>query len=74
MKTQKEIEEKYEELNKRMSDNMPTESSNKELASLKDLTSIEHLDVFEKMAKRSVDGISIDAQRYILEWVLGNND
>jgi len=68
MKTQKEIEEKYEELNKRMSDNLPTESSNKELASIKDL------DVFEKMAKRSVDGISIDAQRYILEWVMGHHD
>jgi len=68
MKTQKEIEEKYEELNKRMSANMPTESSNKELAALKGFEAL------EKMAKRSTDAISIDAQRYILEWVLGNND
>jgi len=68
MRTQKEIEEKYEELNKRMSANMPTESSNQELAVLKGFEAL------EKMAKRSADGISIDAQRYILEWVLGNND
>jgi len=68
MKTQEEIEKKYEELNKRMSDNMPTEESNKELASLKDL------DAFEKITQRSVDGISIDAQRYILEWVMGHHD
>jgi len=68
MKTQEEIEEKYEELNKRMSDNMPTAKSTKELTSLK------NLDVFEKIAKRSVDSISIDAQRYILEWVMGHHD
>jgi len=68
MKTQKEIEEKYEELNKRMSANMPTEESNKEIASLKGFEAL------EKMAKKSADGISIDAQRYILEWVLGNHD
>jgi len=68
MKTQKEIEEKYEELNKRMSDVSPTEESNKELASLKGL------EAFEKMAKTSTNAISIDAQRYILEWVMGHHD
>jgi len=68
MKTQEEIEEKYEELNKRMSANMPTESSNKELAAL------EGFEALEKMAKRSAESISIDGQRYILEWVLYNND
>jgi len=68
MKTQKEIEEKYEELNKRMSANMPTKETNNELVALKGFEAL------EKMAKRSADGISIDAQRYILEWVLGNND
>ncbi len=67
MKTQKEIEEKYEELNQRMADNMPTEESIKELKSLKGL------DALEKMFKRSSDTISIDAQRYILEWVLGQD-
>lgn len=68
MKTQKEIEEKYEELNKRMSDALPTKESNKELASLKGL------DALEKMAKTSTDAISIDAQRYVLEWVMGHHD
>jgi len=68
MKTQEEIEKKYEELNKRMSNNMPTESSIKELASLKGFPAL------EKMAKISTNGISIDAQRYILEWVMGHHD
>jgi len=68
MRTQKEIEEKYEELNKRMSANMPTAESNQEIAAM------EGFEALEKMAKRSADGISIDAQRYILEWVLGNDD
>lgn len=68
IKTQKEIEEKYEQLNKRMADNMPTEKSNKELAYLKDF------DALEKTTQRSLDSISIDAQRYILEWVMGHHD
>lgn len=65
MKTQQEIEEKYEELNKQMSNALPTEESNKELASLKGP------DALEKMVKISSNAISIDAQRFILEWVLG---
>lgn len=68
IKTQEEIEEKYKELNQRMADNMPTEESNKELQLLKGF------DALEKMAKRSTDSISIDAQRYILEWVMGHHD
>lgn len=68
MKTQEEIEKKYEELNKWMRDNVPTEISNNELKSLKGL------DALEKMAEQSSHGISIDGQRYILEWVLGQRD
>lgn len=68
IKTQEEIEKKYKELNQRMADNMPTEESNKELQLLKGF------DALEKMAKRSTDSISIDAQRYILEWVMGHHD
>ena len=68
MKTQKEIEEKYEELNKRMADNMPTEESNKELTYLKGI------DALEKTTQRSLDSISIDAQRYVLEWVMGHHE
>lgn len=68
IKTQKEIEEKYKELNKRMNDNMPTKESNKELVYLKDL------DALEKTTQISLDSISIDAQRYILEWVMGHHD
>jgi len=68
MKTQQEIEKKYDELNQRMSDNMPTKESNKEFTSLKGF------DALEKMAKTSTDTISIDAQRYILEWVMGHHD
>lgn len=68
MKTQKEIKKKYEELNKRMRDAMPNEESNKELGYLKGF------DALEKMAQTSCNAISIDAQRYILEWVLENHD
>ncbi len=68
MKTQEEIEKKYEELNQWMRDNVPTEKSNNELKSLKGL------DALEKMAERSSHEISIDGQRYILEWVLGQHD
>ncbi len=68
MKTQEEIEKKYEELNKWMRDNTPTEKSNNELKSLKGL------DTLEKMVEQSSLGISIDGQRYILEWVLGQHD
>jgi len=68
MKSLKEIETKYDEINKMMSEAMPTEKSNKELASLKGLEAL------EKMAQTSSHAISLDAQRYILEWVMGQHD
>lgn len=68
MKTQKEIEKKYEELNQMMKDNMPTEESVQELESL------QGLDVLKKIAEKSSTAISIDAQRFILEWVLEDHD
>ena len=67
MKTQKEIEEKYEELNQMMRNNMPTEESNKKFATLKGYAAL------EKMAETSTTVISIDAQRFILEWVLSDD-
>ena len=68
MKTQEEIEKKYEELNQMMKDNMPTEESVQELESL------QGLDVLKKIAQKSSTAISIDAQRFILEWVLKDHD
>jgi len=67
MKTQEEIEEKYEELNRMMRNIMPTEESNKKFANLKGYAAL------EKMAETSTTAISIDAQRFILEWVLNDD-
>lgn len=41
MKTQEEIEEKYEELNRMMRNIMPTEESNKKFATLKGYAALE---------------------------------
>lgn len=68
MKTQEEIEKKYKEINQMMKDNMPTEESVQELESL------QGLDVLKKIAQKSSTAISIDAQRFILEWVLEDHD
>ena len=67
MKTPEEIEEKYEELNRMMRNIMPTEESNKKFAALKGYAAL------EKMAQVSTTAISIDAQRFILEWVLNDD-
>lgn len=75
MKTQEEIEKKYDELNKKMTDLLPKEhdiQQVKDYMSGKGTLSSEML--MEKFMKRSSDTISIDAQRYILEWVMGHHD
>ncbi len=75
MKTPKEIEEKYEELNQRMSSMMPDEKSIRELRDC--LASDDpkaRLDMFAKTMMLSSDTVSTDAQRYILEWVLGHHE
>ena len=73
MRTQKEIEEKYEELNQRMADLLPNEkdiqnlrekiSGNKELSG----------ETLLKLMVVPTYTISTDAQRYILEWVMGQH-
>ena len=73
MKTQKEVEEKLEKLDQRMMDNMPTKESNNELLeAIKAKKNTE--EVMEKNASRMVYSISLDAQRLILQWVLGHHD
>lgn len=73
MKTQKEIQAKLKELDEMMSINMPTQKSIEEL---RDFTNNdkklphEHVEMLLKVMGRSSDTISIDAQRFILQWVL----
>ena len=75
MKTLKEIEEKLEELNERMCSLMPNEKSIQEL---RDCLRSDDLkvrsDMFAKTMMLSSDTVSTDAQRYILEWVLGHHE
>lgn len=75
MKTQKEIEKKYEELNQRMAEIMPNAQDVQELRD--DMYVGKTMPTDELMAKimtRSSNSISTDAQRYILEWVMGYHD
>lgn len=75
MKTQKEIEEKYEILNKRMTDLMPSAQDVQELRDyICGEKTISGNELMAKIMARSSDSISTDAQRYILEWVLGQHD
>ena len=72
MKTEEEIKEKYEELNKQMKDKLPTEKDIQELITNRENSAISSIEILEKMLSKSTDSISIDAQRFILEWVLGD--
>ena len=69
MKNLKEIEKKYEELNQRMKDNLPTEE---DISKLRKITEGKGsvVDVIATMQLKTVNSISIDAQRYALEWVM----
>ncbi len=67
MKTQKEIEAKLKELDKMMAQNMPTTKS---IDELKNYKSSEPEEFLSKILETSSNTISIDAQRFILQWVL----
>ena len=73
MKTQIEIEKKYAELNQRMKDNFPTEDEIKKIRSVFEGNG-SLLELITTMQTKSVDSLSVDAQRFILEWVLGHHD
>lgn len=73
MRTQKEIEEKYEELNQRMADLIPNE---KDLQNLREkLSGNKELsgETLIKIMALPIHTVSTDAQRYILEWVMGQH-
>ncbi len=73
MRTQKEIEKKYEELNQRMSDLIPDE---KDLQNLREkLSGNKELsgETLIKIMALPIHTVSTDAQRYILEWVMGQH-
>ena len=67
MKTQKEIKTKLKELDKMMAQNMPTKKS---IDELKNYKSSEPGELLLKIMGNSTNTISIDAQRFILHWVL----
>ena len=73
MRTQEEVEKKYEELNKRMADLVPNakdvQNLREKLSGNKELSD----ETFIKIMTLPTDTISTDAQRYILEWVMGQH-
>lgn len=76
MKTQKEIEKKRWELDKMMGDNMPTEETIKKLREFTEGKKLpdEQLEMMLIVMGRSTNSISIDAQRFILDWVLDDSN
>ena len=73
MKTQNEIEAKLKELDEMMKRNMPTQKSVEELrdfANSDKKLPHQHVEMLLKVMGRSSNSISIDAQRFILQWVL----
>jgi len=80
MKTQKEIEKKYEELNQRMRDYSPNEDDidklRDDMETIRDnkISIDKQIAILLKVMNHPVDTVSTDAQRYILEWVLGQHD
>ena len=75
IKSKIEIEEKYEELNQRMQKNIPKEKDIQELINYgEDKTKKDGVEILVKMLSRSTDSISIDAQRYAIEWVMKHHE
>ncbi len=76
MKTPEEIEKKYGELNQRMRDCFSNEDDIRKLRD--DIETIrdnkisidKQMAILLKVMSKPVDTISLDAQRFILEWVL----
>ncbi len=76
MKTQKEIEEKLKDVESMMRDKIPTEQ---EVVQLKDyhqamqddtISDEERMKVLLKVMSKPPEVISLDAQLYILKWML----
>ncbi len=80
MKTQEEIEKKYEELNQRIQDQMPNEDDitqlRDDIETIRDnkISIDKQMEIILNVLSKPVGATSIDAQRYILEWVLGHHD
>lgn len=76
MKTLEEVEKKYEELNQRMRKQLPNDNDIKDLQNYmnKTIPDDQRTAIMLKIMSKPVDTISIDAQRYALEWVMGHYD
>ena len=73
MKTEEQLKVKLKELNKRMTELMPTKKSNQELESkVRELIEGkgDHLLFLLHQTGDMTNVISTDAQRYLLEWIL----
>ena len=76
MKTQKEIYEKLKEVEGMMRDNIPNEKDITQLKyyvqAIKDktITDNERMSILLKVMSRPVETISLDAQLFILKWIL----
>ncbi len=76
MKTQKEIYEKLKEVEGMMRDNIPNEEDITQLKyyvqAIKDktITDDERMSILLKVMSRPVETISLDAQLFILKWML----
>lgn len=80
MKTPEEIKKKYEELNQSMRDHIPNENDIKKLRddmlALKDTTLSDDVRtaILLKIYSKPIETVSIDAQRYLLEWIMEQHD
>lgn len=76
IKTPEEIEKKYVELNQHMDDQIPREKDIRKLRdylkAIKDKTisDDERMAILVKVLSQPTETISLDAQRYALEWVM----
>ena len=76
MKTQKEIYEKLKDVEQMMRDNIPNEEDITQLKyyvqAIKDktITDDERMSILLKVMSRPVETISLDAQLFILKWML----
>ena len=76
MKTQKEIYEKLKDVEQMMRDNIPNEKDITQLKyyvqAIKDktITDDERMSILLKVMSRPVETISLDAQLFILKWML----
>lgn len=75
MKTEEQIREKLKELDKMMYDAIPNENDIQEIRDFRNgELNLQTPELLLKILSRSTHTFSIDAQRYIIEWILEQHD